>query len=653
MKYGVKLRLRRLFLFAVLVAAAVLGYAYVNEADSAKTYVSRAAVSRMTALLKYTQTVCETSEVNLPEDVEADAWYAPYVKVALDEGYFTTENNKFYPMKLVTKAEAAYIASKLKVDSSKLGIDIYTEDTQALIEASDWMKIYEAAAGNTGGLEIKDVTVVSTSAKSSELKAWYCSTDAGELYFPGFALDRLDGRTVRVAVRENVAAAVLSEKETAAGKTSGASGTAEAFNEQNHSESDGVKAVFEPMIRVILNRDDFSGVVHGGVSLVSDSPVTMRCGALAETVEAGKQLDFYPADNYFKDGGEVTLETDGGKITVTSLNRNHGHPSYRGKIHLSAGEGGLYIVNELPLEQYLYGVVPSEMPVTGGKEALKVQAVCARSFAYKSMSEKTAYAGYGADVDDSTSCQVYNNAPEDETACAAVDETAGELLYGDGAPVKAYFFSTSCGVTSNAGDVWLSSPDISYLSAGLQDAVVSGDGTQAVSVPNNAAPDLSDEAAFRLFIDDTQNRDYYEKDSPLFRWYVHLEPEDIKTEIENPAAVNVNERGSSGVVKKLTVSDASGNMVTLAGEYSIRKALSVAGKTIECGDGTKVTNQTMLPSGYFYVDANEGGFDIYGGGFGHGVGMSQNGVISMTKRGMDYKAVLAHYFKGTTLQKAR
>ena len=447
MKYGVKLRLRRLFLFAVLVAAAVLGYAYVNEADSAKTYVSRAAVSRMTALLKYTQTVCETSEVNLPEDVEADAWYAPYVKVALDEGYFTTENNKFYPMKLVTKAEAAYIASKLKVDSSKLGIDIYTEDTQALIEASDWMKIYEAAAGNTGELEIKDVTVASTSAKSSELKAWYCSTDAGELYFPGFALDRLDGRTVRVAVRENVAAAVLSEKETAAGKNSGASGTAEAFNEQNHSESDGVKAVFEPMIRVILNRDDFSGVVHGGVSLVSDSPVTMRCGALAETVEAGKQLDFYPADNYFKDGGEVTLETDGGKITVTSLNRNHGHPSYRGKIHLSAGEGGLYIVNELPLEQYLYGVVPSEMPVTGGKEALKVQAVCARSFAYKSMSEKTAYAGYGADVDDSTSCQVYNNAPEDETACAAVDETAGELLYGDGAPVKAYFFSTSCGVT--------------------------------------------------------------------------------------------------------------------------------------------------------------------------------------------------------------
>ena len=226
------------------------------------------------------------------------------------------------------------------------------------------------------------------------------------------------------------------------------------------------------------------------------------------------------------------------------------------------------------------------MPVTGGKEALKVQAVCARSFAYKSMSEKTAYAGYGADVDDSTSCQVYNNAPEDETACAAVDETAGELLYGDGAPVKAYFFSTSCGVTSNAGDVWLSSPDISYLSAGLQDAVVSGDGTQAVSVPNNAAPDLSDEAAFRLFIDDTQNRDYYEKDSPLFRWYVHLEPEDIKTEIENPAAVNVNERGSSGVVKKLTVSDASGNMVTLAGEYSIRKACC-CDVTCHCSDGRR------------------------------------------------------------------
>ena len=201
--------------------------------------------------------------------------------------------------------------------------------------------------------------------------------------------------------------------------------------------------------------------------------------------------------------------------------------------------------------------------------------------------------------------------------------------------------------------MWLSSEEIPYLSARLQDAVMKENGdAAAVAVPNEAVPDLSDETAFRSFIDAADARDYYEKDMSLFRWHVHLEAEDIKTEVETPTELTVDYRGRSGVVRELTVKGKNGESCTLSGEYNIRKALSVAGRTIECADGTKVTNQIMLPSGYFYINPADGGFDIYGGGFGHGVGMSQNGVTKMTERGMDYETILAHYFKGTSVKKA-
>ena len=93
------------------------------------------------------------------------------------------------------------------------------------------------------------------------------------------------------------------------------------------------------------------------------------------------------------------------------------------------------------------------------------------------------------------------------------------------------------------------------------------------------------------------------------------------------------------------------NSVILEGEYAVREALSTAGKTITLADGSTVSNQTMLPSGYFYVDSDgRGGFNIHGGGFGHGVGMSQNGVAAMCGRGMDYESILNHYFKGTKIR---
>ena len=105
------------------------------------------------------------------------------------------------------------------------------------------------------------------------------------------------------------------------------------------------------------------------------------------------------------------------------------------------------MVNELPLENYLCKVVPSEMPASYQKEALKAQAICARSYAYRQIMDY-AYPEYQAHVNDSTDYQVYNNSASQQAATEAVQETAGKVLKYNGNIITAYYYSTSCGKTT-------------------------------------------------------------------------------------------------------------------------------------------------------------------------------------------------------------
>ncbi len=125
---------------------------------------------------------------------------------------------------------------------------------------------------------------------------------------------------------------------------------------------------------------------------------------------------------------------------------------YPGELIYYEEEEGWVIVNEVPLEEYLRRVVPSEMPSAYAKEALKAQAVCARTYAVWQMREY-AYPEYEAHVNDSVSYQVYNHIDSQETTDQAVEATAGQImLYGDG-PVKAYYFAASCGSTTDE-NIW-------------------------------------------------------------------------------------------------------------------------------------------------------------------------------------------------------
>ena len=142
----------------------------------------------------------------------------------------------------------------------------------------------------------------------------------------------------------------------------------------------------------------------------------------------------------------------------TSPLRLDGRP-YRGQFEVSVGNGALRAVNSVPLEAYLFGVVPSEMPHDWLPEALKAQAVAARSYALA-----VRRTGSWFDLYPDTRSQVYRGiAGEWPSSTAAVQETAGEVVTYAGRVVKTYFFSSSGGRTASAPEVWPSSPPFPYL----------------------------------------------------------------------------------------------------------------------------------------------------------------------------------------------
>ena len=185
-------------------------------------------------------------------------------------------------------------------------------------------------------------------------------------------------------------------------------------------------------IRVLVKTSEYGALLHEEVVLFCDTDFQVIYGApndyQAAHFNAGSEICIGQDSEYFV-GERVWIVPDvlTGKVVLKNCNRNLGTPAYRGHIELLQREDGIAVINEVLLEEYLYSVVPSEMPSDYPKEALKAQAICARTYAYGKMG-RAGYPQYGAHVDDSTSFQVYNNVNEQESTTIAVKETYGQLL---------------------------------------------------------------------------------------------------------------------------------------------------------------------------------------------------------------------------------
>ncbi|RGY98375.1 SpoIID/LytB domain-containing protein [Clostridium sp. AM58-1XD] len=397
-------------------------------------------------------------------------------------------------------------------------------------------------------------------------------------------------------------------------------------------------------IRVLIMNTGFKSTLHPVLTLSSEGAMNVVWGnGKEERIEAGTELCITPDDERLEKGRVQVFAEDGHEVAVKELERGYGTPSYCGRLEVTreTSEEGtvLALVNELYVEDYLKRVVPSEMPPGYEKEALKAQAVCARTFAYQQI-QTNSYSQYGAHVDDSTNYQVYNNAERDSRTDQAVDETYGKILMYEGKPIEAFYFSTSCGTTTD-GAIWGGNPeDIPYLkSVALRD--------------DRKKLDLTDNSAFSEFI---KNKKYaaYDSEFPLYRWEVTTTSDILQekvTGIGNITSVKVTERGAGGIAKKLEITGTAGNK-TVNGQSQIRSILGNASLEFIRKDGKKVNGWDTLPSGFFTVEGKDGIFHIYGGGFGHGVGMSQNGAQGMAKKGSTYERILKFFYDGVDITEA-
>ena len=337
------------------------------------------------------------------------------------------------------------------------------------------------------------------------------------------------------------------------------------------------------------------------------------------------------------DGGTVTIGGRNGAVALATL-------TYRGKAEARQSGVALAGINELPMEEYLYGVVPRELgPVQYPEiEAQKAQAIAARTYALRGRG-KRASDGYDlrATVDD----QVYGgHSAEHPVSTRAVDETAGIAARVGGQLIDALFSSTSGGHTADSEEAFTSV--LSYL-RGVPDAE-RGEALEYV-------PSL---ATFRAHANPQSLRAVKEGDfesdwARFHRWTFEWTMDEISGVLSTWAgqpvghvhAITVLERGPSGRATRI-------EYVTDAGTFTdTRDRIRSSLRYINASG-----NPANLLSTLFFIEPVHetgtgalAGFRVYGGGFGHGVGLAQTGAVGMAQKGRTYEEILRHYYRGIEL----
>lgn len=430
-------------------------------------------------------------------------------------------------------------------------------------------------------------------------------------------------------------------------------------------------------VRIGITTSGFTSIYHDKVQISSPEPMTLYC----------------PRENYSRaiSADNITIEKLGNLISLTnkSINVNSKNrfylkgtsmkldgiirgvpnftPSYDGVLEFTPGSNGFTIVNEINIENYLTKVVPSEMPETGGIESLKCQAIAARTFAISAM-KNSSYENKGFYMNDSSQYQVYNNIKVQPLASEAVNDTKGVIMTYNSNPLDAKYYSTSCGTGSDYKDVWFGSTGKTENKPYYK----------VSNYLDDKKPFPTTEQGWQIFFQ-ANNIKSTDSTSSYFRWKVSYSVSGISRCLNNTLKalykknkdyvtilksnsgtsgfpvltdlkdIQIKERGPAGNVKEVYFIFSNAE-ISVRQDTNIRTAFSCAKSTtgentvILLNDDTGVSGSKFLPSSYFSLTKNKDGIVIYGGGYGHGVGMSQTGAMNMSKNGSSYLDILKHYY---------
>lgn len=325
---------------------------------------------------------------------------------------------------------------------------------------------------------------------------------------------------------------------------------------------------------------------------------------------------------------------------------------YPGEITITPCEKGYYVKNIVDLEEYLLYVVGSEMPVSFGLEALKAQAVCARTYAY--MQRKAgSLSAYGADLDDTTKYQAYVITEVHPLVKRAVEETKGQYLSYHGEPIEAYYYSCSGGSGATVAAWSMQAVSYPYFSTkdygDLEQDAPWHQWSMEVAIPNS---ELIDQLKERMAI----NPDAYR---------AVLDGEAIPLQMVNNDLTSFSRLQNLQVTKILNDCYAyelelqiDKMRILVSGEHEIRQLLGSEDSAVLCQNGQSYVLE-LLPSSAFCIEEFELSdsqdkkpsihYILTGSGFGHGIGMSQYGAAALAAEGKDYKEILTYYYENVSL----
>ena len=316
-------------------------------------------------------------------------------------------------------------------------------------------------------------------------------------------------------------------------------------------------------------------------------------------VPPGKEIDIRMQQAQFLVNGQ---KIKGDRLVIqpddTGFVKVNGAP-YRGYITLLK-KNGFTIINNVQVEDYLYGVIPKEMPPNWSAEALQAQSVAARTFALKNRKRHSAE---GFDLCNTSHCQVYEGmAAETRTTTDAVNHTRGEVLCYNGSIIDALFHTDSGGMTEFSEHVWGSSvpylcavPDLQTQTQPWTRAIPMGEFMQKVEQNGTMLGTLKE---------------------------IHLSPLIV--------GKGSGDRSPSGRVRSAELIGTKGRIVL---------------------SGNDLRTFFSLPSTLFDIRAGITDVVFSGYGSGHGLGLSQWGAKALADKGSSYKDILFHYYTGVTLEK--
>lgn len=361
----------------------------------------------------------------------------------------------------------------------------------------------------------------------------------------------------------------------------------------------------EPVVLVGLMRNAHSPKVSiNGAYTVYNGTQKWKTFSKGDTLRIGVSAKSITLDGK-KVGETVYIRPEGFALVAVDGNE------YRGALKLirTPGHDGVTVINEVGMEEYLYGVVPREMSASWEPNALRAQAVAARTYA---LNHKNNYASQGFDVYDTIVSQVYGGvAAEAPESTQAVNDTAGEVILYKGEPIDAVFCAHSGGYTEDSENVW--DNFVPYL--------------RAVSEPLN---------------DFTKQR--WEKEISL-------------ADLESALAAYGKDVGKIKNIKlsKLKKAPVKAFDRTVSGRV---RTLQIAGKKQAVAiSGNRFQQMFDLRSTMFDIvkGSKNDRLKIIGYGYGHGVGMSQWGAQIMAQQKPrdphHYRNILRHFYTGVTIEK--